>query len=51
MLDRLAEFDMIRVDDSSPPILTAHGRNAYRKIMGRDGVDIPQFYVKLPHVD
>lgn len=51
VLDRLAEFNMIRNESSLAPTLTSSGRLAYRKIMGRERVDVSQFNVKLPDAD
>jgi hypothetical protein len=51
VLDRLAEINMILNEGSLAPTLTTSGRLTYRKIMGRERADIPQFNVKLPDAD
>lgn len=51
VLNRLAEFNMISVESNAPPMLTTSGRLAYRKIMGSERMDVPQFNVKPPDVD
>jgi hypothetical protein len=51
VLNRLAEFNMIRVENNSAPILTKHGRLAYCRIMGSERKYIPEFNVERPHVD
>ena len=46
VLNRLAEFNMILVENNSAPVLTNRGQIAYYKIMGSERKYIPEFGVE-----
>jgi hypothetical protein len=48
VLDKLVEFNMVRVEVDSAPTLTQYGRKTYNRIIGGRGDDIPEFNVDLP---
>ena len=51
VLNRLAEFNMVRLSESSAPELTNYGRTTYEKIIRGEGDDIPEFQVDGPDGD